>query len=427
MTYKHTAFSRLSLVALLLIGLYSCNEPPPSEPEQSLPQAPESVRVGAELLVGQYLDSLKGKKVAVVGNHTTKFENGTHLVDSLLSLGVDIRHAFAPEHGFRGTADAGAKIKDGKDSLTGLTVYSLYGKNRKPAQSQVEGLDWVIFDIQDVGSRHFTYISTMALVMEACAEAEVGVIVLDRPNPNGWYVEGPMMQKKHTSFIGAHEVPIVHGMTIGEYASMLVGEKMLDTKESLKLWVVPMEHYQHQMRWEDTGLEWPTPSPNMASVRAAYLYPALCWFEPTPISLGRGTDSAFTFMGAPWLELADTMEVYGMQLIPFEFTPRSLPGKSTYPKFQDEACQGIDFAGEVSGDSVLLLGIWLMKELYEQAPNKNGFFNRNFDIWTGYDSFREEIRKGDSPEDIWARWQEDLLKFKEVRGKYVMYGKEAAV
>ena len=424
MNHKHTAFSRLSFIAAILLFLSACVTP--KEPEKPIEEpAPERVRVGAEILVEQFMDSLAGKQVAIVGNHTTKFENGTHLVDSLLGLGVDIKHAFAPEHGFRGTSDAGAHIKDGKDSLTGLNVYSLHGKTRKPSQSQLEGLDWVIFDIQDVGTRHFTYISTMALVMEACAEAGVGVIVLDRPNPNGWYVEGPMMTQEHTSFIGAHEVPIVHGMTIGEYASMLVGENMLDTEDSVKLWVVSMENYTHEMRWADTGLEWPTPSPNMASVRAAYLYPALCWFEPTPVSVGRGTDSAFTFMGAPWVELADTMEVYGVKLIPFEFTPRSLPGKSTYPKFQDEACQGIDFAGEVSGDSVLLLGIWLMKEMYEQAPDKKSFFKKRFDIWTGYDAFRDEIKNGDSPEDILARWQDDLVKFKELRGKYVRYGEEA--
>jgi uncharacterized protein YbbC (DUF1343 family) len=404
----------------------------PTQQPRSIPAAKpktyEQYRSGAEILVSERLNLLEGQSVAIIANHTTTVFGGKHLVDTLLGAGIKVVQVFAPEHGFRGAADAGEKIENSTDPETGLPIISLYGKNRKPTPEQLAKVDLVIFDIQDVGSRHYTYISTMTYALEACGEAGKDFLVLDRANPNGWYVDGPVMQACCTSFIGMHEVPIVHGMTIGEYARMVNEEGWLAGNVKAELEIIPCQGYDHQRRWEDLGPEWNPPSPNLGTEYAAYLYPAICWFEPTPVSVGRGTDDAFTILGAPWFSppaaTARLNPAGDLSLEVYEFTPRSLPGKSKYPKWQDKTCQGYRFAGRTQGKELMLKGLELLATFYgqyQQSGETEPFFRKGFQRWPGSNRLQQQVEAGESPENIWASWQEDVSAFKVVRQKYLLY------
>ena len=396
-------------------------------------QAQGRVEVGAEVLINVGLDKLVGKNIGIVTNHTALVFDGTHLVDSLQSRGIGLRKVFAPEHGFRGTADAGEHVKDGIDTRTGLPIISLYGKNRKPNQEHLSGLDLVIFDIQDVGTRFYTYISTMSYVMEACAEQGVDFMVLDRPNPNGWYVDGPMLEPQYSSFIGLHEIPIVHGMTVGEYATMVNAEGWLKGGIKVNLEVVKQKGYSHAMHWDDTGRNWISPSPNLATEYSAYLYAAICWFEPTEVSVGRGTHDAFTMLGAPWYSGAafgaartaqSGLPLYGLNLIPHSFTPVSLPGKSKYPKHQDKLCNGMKFEGRTDGRSLFLAGIALMQRFmkeHKDSGNEKAYFHKGFEKWPGYSAARKQLASTMTPEEIYASWQEKTDVFRAKRKQYLLY------
>ncbi|MEZ4686309.1 MAG: DUF1343 domain-containing protein [Bacteroidia bacterium] len=366
-----------------------------------------------------------GKNIALVGNHTSLVFGNTHLVDTLLDAGVSLVKVFSPEHGFRGDADAGARVASSTDPATGLPIVSLYGDNKKPTQAQLEGIDLLLFDIQDVGARFYTYISTLTYVMEACARKGIPVLVLDRPNPNGWYVDGPVLEKEFSSFIGMHEIPIVHGMTVGEYAQMVNGEGWLSGGLRCDLMVMPARHYRHAMHWEETGLDWVSPSPNLASLRAASWYPALCWFEPTPVSLGRGTDSAFCMIGAPWLlrkKFIEEMETGDKAPQPIHFTPRSLPGKSTSPKFQNEKCAGYYFEFVPNDHKKLFIqGIDLFKYAWQDYGSKASFFKSNFERWPGTATFRKQIESGLPAERIYQSWQLEVENFKAMRKRYLLY------
>ncbi len=396
----------------------------------SLPISSSSTRVltGAEQLIANQLDLLKNKRVAIIANPTSCMPDGTHLVDTLIALGVNVVKVFGPEHGFRGDASAGTKVKSSHDKKTGLPVLSLYGNNRKPKPAQLKEVDVVIFDIQDVGSRHYTYIYTMSYAIEACAENNKPIIILDRPNPNGWYVDGPVLNKKYSSFIGMHEIPIVHGMTVGEYAQMVNEEGWLKNGVKAELTVISCANYTHQMRWEETGLAWIPPSPNLATEYAAYLYPAICWLEPTVVSVGRGTDEAFTIIGAPWFSgfqvartTSEGLQLYGLQMEGYTFTPRSLPGKSEHPKFQDESCQGLRFKNRVEGKPLFLVSLSLLQSLYQQGSVKGAFFKKGFEKWAGNAELRQQVINSITPEDIYASWQPGVEAFKEKRKKYLLY------
>ena len=345
-----------------------------------------------------FLPILEDQKVAVVGNQTSMIGN-THLVDSLLSLGVDIVKVFSPEHGFRGTADAGAKVFDGIDKKSGLPIISLYGQNKKPSSKQLDDVDIILFDIQDVGARFYTYISTLHYVMESAAENEVSVIVLDRPNPNGHYIDGPVLDTAFRSFVGMHPVPIVHGMTIGEYAKMINGEDWISTP--CDLLVVSMIFYQREKPYSLTI----KPSPNLPNDRAVNLYPSLCLFEGTSVSVGRGTEYPFQHFGAPYLKGS------------YMFTPVSGPG-SKYPKHENKICYGIDLR-----QNSLLTELhldWLI-DSYKMAPNKEKFFNNFFNNLAGTDVLKEQIIAGMSAKEIKNNWQEDLVNFCEMRRPYLLY------
>ena len=354
-------------------------------------------RLGAEQ-TQLYIPLLEAKNVAVVANQSSRISN-THLVDSLLSLGVDVVKVFSPEHGFRGTADAGVKVLDEIDKKTGLPIVSLYGKNKKPSKNDLKDIDVILFDIQDVGARFYTYISTLHYVMEAAAENEVSVIVLDRPNPNGHYVDGPVLDTNFRSFVGMHPVPIVHGMTIGEYAQMINGEEWISSP--CDLLVVSMIFYQ---RKEPYSLPI-KPSPNLPNDIAVNLYPTLCLFEGTTVSIGRGTENPFQHFGAPFLKTK------------YKFTPLSGTG-SKYPKHENVTCYGVDLKQEASLNELNL--DWLI-DVYNQAPDKENFFNNFFDKLAGTDVLKEQIISGMSAQEIKNSWKEDLVNFCEMRRLYLIY------
>ncbi|OUV70223.1 MAG: hypothetical protein CBC83_08465 [Flavobacteriales bacterium TMED123] len=346
-----------------------------------------------------YLSLLDGKSIAVVGNQTSMIAN-THLVDSLIHLGVDIAKVFSPEHGFRGKADAGAKIDDGIDRKTGLHIVSLYGKNKKPTKEQLVGIDILLFDIQDVGARFYTYISTLHYVMQTAAENKIKVIVLDRPNPNGHYVDGPIREKGFESFVGIHAIPIVHGMTIGEYSQMINGEDWIATKCDLT--VIKMENYSREMHY-DLPIK---PSPNLPNSRSVNLYPSLCLFEGTTVSVGRGTDYPFQHFGAPYLESN------------YSFTPKSGEG-SKYPKHENLVCYGTDL--RFKEDYLMAINLNWLIAAYKQCPNQDKFFNKFFDKLSGTDQLRKQIIAGKSVTEIKASWKKDLDEFMEIREQYLLY------
>lgn len=354
-----------------------------------------------------YLPVLMGKTVGLVGNHATLI-NDTHLVDILLNKGVNITKLFSPEHGFRGDADAGEKVSSSKDKKTGLPIFSLYGKDKKPSDEMLSGIEVMVFDLQDVGARFYTYISTLHYVMEACAENNIPVIVLDRPNPNGYYIDGPILEKEFTSFVGMHPIPVVHGMTMGEYAKMINGEKWLGNGMQCSLTVVKMENYDHNYRYELPE----KPSPNLPNMDAIYLYPSLCFFEGTPVSIGRGTDQPFQQFGHP-----------SFMLYSYTFTPKPMFGAKE-PKLNGENCLGRLLTNDA--DRLRKAGMldlqWLI-DAYIYYPKKESFFTNFFELLAGTKQLQQQIEAGMSAEEIRATWQADLQRFqKEVRSKYLLYG-----
>ena len=361
--------------------------------------------------LSRYLPLLQGKQIGLVANQTSVVKNRddeslgyTHLADTLQSLGIALKKVFAPEHGFRGTADAGAHISNGIDQNTGLQVISLYGVNKKPRVEDLVGIDLMIFDIQDVGVRFYTYISTLHYVMEACAEQNIPLIVLDRPNPNAHYIDGPILKDGFNSFVGMHPVPVVYGMTIGEYAKMINGESWLDGQVKTNLTVISVENYDH-----DTAYVLPIPpSPNLQSKQAIALYPSLCFFEGTPISAGRGTDRPFEMFGAPYLNA---------ERYPFEFRPIARQG-AKWAKFKDEICHGLDL-GQITPGEHLELG-WLI-DMYNEAPDKEDFFNTFFDKLAGTDQLKKDIQAGLTKAEIYTSWVKELEDFKEIRAQYLIY------
>jgi uncharacterized protein YbbC (DUF1343 family) len=353
-----------------------------------------------------YRDMIEGKVVAIVANQTSMVGQ-THLVDNLLSIGTDIRVIFSPEHGFRQLADAGEVINDGKDPETGIRLISLYGKHLKPTAEDLSGIDVIIFDIQDVGARFYTYISTLHYILESCAENKIKCIVLDRPNPNGFYFDGNVLDTAYRSFVGIDPVPIVHGMTIGEYARMINGEGWLKDGVKCDLTVIKCKNYRHK-----TYYTLPVkPSPNLPDQNAVYLYPSICFFEGTNISLGRGTSFPFQVYGSP--DLPDKG---------FSFTPESVPGAKN-PPLLGVKCFGTDLRDATKNRLVpkpRLNLTWLIRA-YNDFPQKDKFFTSYFDVLAGGPVLRELIRKGMTARQIRATWKVDLKKFAKIRKKYLLY------
>ena len=396
---------------LTVMWLSACGQPVPTQvpvtTETITKEVSKPLRLGAER-TNIYIPLLEGKSVGVVANQTSLIGQ-THLVDTLIALGVNVKCAFAPEHGFRGNAGAGEKITDSKDPKTGLPIVSLYGSNYKPSAKQLEGLDVVIFDIQDVGARFYTYISTMSYMMEACAENGIPMMVLDRPNPNGNYVDGPVLKKEFSSFVGLHEIPVVHGMTVGEYAQMVNDERWLKDGIKCKLTVVDMENYTHKIQYELPV----APSPNLPNQKSIYLYPSLCFFEGTVVSEGRGTEKPFQQFGYPKMPNGTTT-----------FTPKNIKGVASNPKFEGKECQGIDlsYLSEDSLHQIAKLNLEWLIEAYRGYPEKEKFFDKKFfDLLAGSSVLREQIIAGQSAEEIRNSWQTERLQFEMMRKKYLLY------
>lgn len=363
----------------------------------------KDVIVGAQQF-DQYLPKLKGKKVAVVTN-ISGLVGKTSLVDTLLKLKVNIKKVFGPEHGFRGTSDAGEKVKSNTDKKTGLPVISLYGSHKKPTAEDLKNIDVVIYDIQDVGVRFYTFISTLSYVMQACAEHQKELIVLDRPDPNGFYVDGPVMTDKYKSFLGLHNVPLVYGMTTGEYAQMVNGEQWYPEKISCNLTVIPIKNYDHNCTYNLPV----KPSPNLPNLNAVLLYPGLGLFEGTIMSLGRGTDMPFEVIGHPLYSVKN-----------FSFMPKA-NAISKEPKYKNEVCYGVDLRKEnwVQNHPRKIELKWLIT-FYKDLKDST-FMDKNFNWHSGNDELQRQIREGKSEEEIRASWKKDVETFKATRKKYLLY------
>ena len=416
----------LCLKSILLILISSCSVLSENEVEKKriekievsvIEPLPETIKIEntvyhelhLPMLGGErmnlYLDSLKGKRVAIVGNQTSMIGK-THLVDTLLSLGVNIQKVFSPEHGFRGDADAGEKVGSSIDAKTGIPLISLYGKNKKPYPEQLADVDVVIYDIQDVGVRFYTYISTLHYVMEACAENKKPIIVLDRPNPNGHYVDGPVLEPNQRSFVGMDPVPIVYGMTIGEYALMVNGEFWLSDSLQCDLWIVPCKHYLHKTKYVLPV----APSPNLRSETAITLYPSLCLFEATTVSIGRGTERPF--------------EVYGHPMFPYKgysFTPISCFGAKN-PLCENIVCNGYDLQSSMRKRTYELNLNWIIQAKFllgdsVEFINQPAFFNR----LAGNNVLKDQILSGMTARDIRLTWKPGLDHFKKIRQRYLLY------
>ena len=385
------------LFILFFVLSSQCSFPPHTDSNE--------IKSGAEQ-TDLYFNDLRAKKVALLGNQSSLVK-GTHLLDSLISSGIKLEKIFSPEHGFRGSFEDGALIDNNRDEKTGLQIISLYGKNRKPSPSDLMDLDIILFDLQDVGTRFYTYISTLHYVMEACAESGIQLIILDRPNPNGDYIDGPVLEETYRSFVGMHPIPVLHGMTLGEYAQMINGEGWLKEGIKCRLEVIPCENYRHDMAYKPPV----NPSPNLPDYQSVRLYPSLCFFEGTAISIGRGTDFPFQVFGHP--EFPSTG---------FIFTPESRPGFSTNPKLKGQACNAYDLRSFPAdpGQLTALNLQWLITA-YNSFPQKDKFFTSYFELLAGTDKLRKQIMDGTSEEEIKESWQPGLKNFRQIRNKYLIY------
>jgi uncharacterized protein YbbC (DUF1343 family) len=370
---------------------------------QGISQNPEKMVVGAEQ-PEIYLPLLENKTVGLVANHTSLVKN-THLLDFLLSKNIKVGAVFAPEHGFRGEAAAGSDISDGKDTKTGVRIFSLYGESKKPTPGQLRGIEMMVFDIQDVGCRFYTYISTLHYVVEACAENNIPLIVLDRPNPNGDYVAGPVLEKAFTSFVGVDPIPVVHGCTVGELALMINGEGWLQTDKKCDIRVVQVKGYSHKMHY---SLPVP-PSPNLPNDLAVRLYPSLCFFEATSVSIGRGTGFPFQAIGYPDKRFGG-----------FSFMPIDLPGVASKPIQEGKLCYGEDLR-KLKEIPEFTLKFFL--EYYNKFEDKTQFLTREnwLNLLAGTNKLAEQIRKGTTETEIENSWKDDLDKYKKIREKYLLY------
>ncbi|MEP3837685.1 MAG: DUF1343 domain-containing protein [Algibacter sp.] len=415
---------QISKIILQLLFLFLCLTNCTNKSKKQAPLNETTKPTTEHIIVGanqteKYLDLLKGKRVALAANNTSVIfkskdhKTYTHLADSLKSLNLNIVKIFAPEHGLRGKIDAGEVIKSKVDEQTGIPVVSLYGTNDnsnsedkfKPSEEQLNDLDVVVFDIQDVGARFYTYLSTLHYIMEACAEKEIPVIVLDRPNPNGHYVDGPIVEDKFKSFVGLHPVPIVYGMTIGEYAKMINGEKWLKNGVKCNLTVIPLKNYTHNSTYTLTL----RPSPNLPNDKSINLYPSLCLFEGTNVNCGRGTDMQFQIFGSPDLPSNEYK---------FSFTPQPNFG-SKNPKNINQECFGLDLSKTTRLNALNFE--WLIKA-YNTTANKDKFFReRSFNILAGTDKLKKQIENGLNFEEIKATWKDGLITFKNTRKKYLIY------
>lgn len=395
--------------------------------------SPGPVQTGAEMLVENEFETLAGKRVGLITNPTARVEN-EHLIDVLAEADrVELTALFGPEHGLRGHAAAGEAVESGRDAETGVPIHSLYGDQRRPSQAMLDSVDVLVFDIQDIGARFYTYISTMGLAMQAAAEAKIPFVVLDRPNPlGGEYVSGFVIDSSLTSFVGKYPIPIAHGMTTGELARMIRGEGLLPGLEHLDLTVVQMCGWERSMRWQETGLSWLAPSPNIPDFHAALLYPGTAFLEGTSVSEGRGTAGPFAYVGAPWIRpeaLAEALNrraLPGVQFYPITFSPRSISGVAPNPKWENRLIFGVrQSITDLETFQPVETGVHLLDALYRQAPDsvRGGSFFRS--DWlanlAGTRALEQQIANDYGPEQIIAGWHEEVRAFRSRRSPYLLY------
>ncbi len=415
----------------LFLSTSSCKTHEASEASEELSVSVAFV-TGAEVLGRDEFKVLQGKTVGLVVNHTARIDT-VHLADALLQApGVDVGALFSPEHGIRGDADAGAEISDGIDKKTGVPVYSLYGKQRRPTAASLEGLDALVYDIQDVGARFYTYTTTMGFVMQAAAEAGIPFYVLDRPNPlGGDYVAGYTRKEGFESFVSMYPVPAAFGLTPGEFARMIKGEGFLEGLETLDLNVIKMEGWERSMTWDDLDRSWRAPSPNIPDFETALVYAGTCLFEAVAASEGRGTYEPFKQLGAPWVdreELVASMNGYNLPGVSFaahSFTPRSIDGMSSNPRFKDEPVEGIRLkVSDIDAYDPVATGVYLVHAFYQQVPEneKDDFINdRWMGLLSGSDSLQKHLEGGSTPAEIVQSWQQDVSNFLAQRAPYLLY------
>ena len=383
---------------------------------------------GADILISENLDLLKNKNVGLIINQTSLLKNGTPLLDSLMKIGINVKAIFSPEHGFKGQNMAGEFIEDFVDPLTGVKVYSIYGTVKKPTSEMLLDIDVLIFDIQDIGSRFYTYISTLYYVLEASAENNIPLIVLDRPNPlTGLRVEGPVLEENFKSFIGIAEIPVLHGMTIGELAN-LFNDEIKKSGSGVNLTIIKMNGWKRDFDWEDINRDWLLTSPNIPDFETAQIYPATCLLEGTNISEGRGTENPFKIIGAPFINSDDLIStlnnfnINGVQVSAISFVPTELPGKASDPKYENEQCNGIKIQiADKEKFYALDFGIKLIYTLHKLYPKEFQSRTDHFDKLIGSDYVREMITDGIHPDSIINSWQKKLDQFKEKRKTYLLY------
>ncbi len=387
------------------------------------------VSVGADRIFSDKSELIEGKSIGLITNHTGRLSDGTHLIEKFLAYdSANLKVLFGPEHGIVGNAPDGKSISDSSLASTGIPIYSLYGDVRKPTPEMLEGVDLLIFDIQDIGSRYYTYISTMYHCMEAAAENDIPMLILDRPNPiGGIQVEGPLRTEKFKSFVAIAPVPIVHGMTVGELATLFNEEGFITSDKKADLTVAKMKNWKREYLYDDCGIPWVKPSPNMPTLETALLYPGLCLLEGVNISEGRGTYKPFIQIGAPFIdsdELINELKkspVSGIEFSPAEFTPVSIDTMSKYPKYLDEKCYGVEFKIVDENFNSLRFGIYLLSSLKDLYPD-NFEFRRNWiDKLYGSTALKEELKGSNNPETVFNSWQNDLTNFINIRNKYLLY------
>ena len=382
------------------------------------------IKVGAKVLIQEHLDELAGRNIGLVMNPTARVD-GVHMLDTLMALGLPVKALFAAEHGFRGSQGAGEIIQDGLDEATGLPVFSLYGATKKPTAQMLEEIDVLLFDMQDVGARFYTYNSTMKYVIEAAAEQGIEVWILDRPNPlGGNYVAGWVLEPEYNSFVGTYPIPIAHGLTLGELAQMALGEDWYETDAKINLRVMPMSGWQREMKWNDTQLEWVPPSPNLPTFEHAYAYIGTCFFEGTTLSEGRGTEHPFLMMGGESSILNDDVSLwsnYGVRLQSIQFTPVSIPGKALRPKGEGLLLNGILWENALEHPDPLTVGLRMMQWLMENSPEAT--YKDYLYLLAGTDEIDELSRKRINlkTDSLDIDWGSNFESFKEKRNNYLLY------
>ena len=387
------------------------------------------VYFGDELLLKENIGLLKDKRVGVVTNHSAILPNNVHLVDSLIALGIDVTVLFSPEHGIRGEISDGSKILSSTDDKTGIPIFSLYGSTKKPTKEMLNNIDIILFDIQDIGARFYTYISTLYYILQSAAENNLPVVVLDRPNPiNGLRVGGPLLDLIYSTFIGIAPIPVMHGLTIGELAELFVNENFINTGSKPELTVIKMKGWKRNYYWDDMDREWIPTSPNIPKFETSLIYPGTCFIEGTNVSEGRGTDDPFLTIGAPFINSAElinrltSLQIAGIEFSPSSFTPVNLKGKATHPKYEGINCDGVKFIiTNKKKFNAVKFGVYLIYSLIKLYPDNFKFRENYFDKLAGTDKLRKDLLAGKNPSAIIKSWENELEEFKSIRKKYLLY------